>query len=109
LTPQFSTDPSWCEQTLTYSAPGLEDFATWNEATQTVDYTSVTDSLALSGEINASTNPELKKGYTVTITHTVNDYNGDVSTTTTETYDVTIKNPCIHQAYVTIDVAELNP
>ena len=37
------------------------------------------------------------------ITYETQDFNGDTMSTITESFKLTIKNPCIDQAYVTID------
>lgn len=109
LNPRFSSDPTWCAQQLTFSAPGLSSFTNWNSSTQTVTYNRITNSLALAGEINPLTNPDLTEEYTVTVTYQVLDYYGQAAKTQTISYDVAIKNPCINQSYVTISDPVLIP
>ena len=99
LSPKFSVGPSWCNTQLEFDAPGLENFATWDENAQTVAYTEITDNLFMAGVIDAQTNPNLEKTYPVTIKQTVTDYDGNKSTEEV-VYNVIIRNPCIDQDYV---------
>ena len=66
----------------------------WNESTQTFTFPQVTDSLSLSGDRS--------NAYTVTVTYETVDYDGVTRSSTDVQFDLTIKNPCIDQSYVTI-------
>ena len=50
LTDKFSVSPTYCADSISYTAPGLESYLQWNESTQKFTFPQVTDSLSLSGD-----------------------------------------------------------
>ena len=100
MTDQFSISPTWCSNSLSYSAPGLESYLQWNEASQTYTFPQITDDLSLAG-LTENT-------YPVSTSFTTVDYSG-VPTVHTVNFNLIIKNPCIDQAYVTIEAPTFAP
>ena len=85
--------PTWCTNKIEYSAPGLETYLVLNKGTQTYVIPQISNSLDLSGLVETV--------YTVTTDFIVSDYAG-TETKHSVDYELTIKNPCIDQTFVTI-------
>ena len=85
--------PTWCTNKIEHSAPGLESWLQWNEGTQTYTLPQITDDLSLAGLTETT--------YEVSTIFTTTNYAG-TNTVYTKKFDLTIKNPCIDQTYVTI-------
>ena len=90
LDPLFSVSPSHCQTRIEAVVPAsLQTYVLFDPEAQAFTYQEIKDTLELSGDWQTT--------YTIELFYSVLNENGQVTSVTNLSYDLTIKNPCVSE------------
>ena len=100
----FSHTPTECNhsftaKTITSDANSLSAVLTFDEASQDWQMQQVLDTLVHAGAVQTT--------YVLSVTYNVYDYDGAIFTSSTVSFDLMIKNPCLDTNFVAITVPDV--
>ena len=96
LSPQFSISPAFCLNSIAPGSfdTGLIPFLSFDESDQILSLSEITDSIDLAGAVETK--------YEIPTVLSYFDYSGNLVDTRSVSQTLTIKNPCLDPAFVSI-------